>query len=64
MSAAGPPQGANGTAASRCAMPNSTSVHRPPSPRADALCEPRLRPARVTGSGGSAAANAASVGGP
>jgi hypothetical protein len=62
MSAAGPPQGANGAAASlrhcRC---EAVSI-RPPSTLADALFEPWLRPARVDVPGDSAVTAAASVG--
>ena len=65
MSAAGPPQGAK-SAASLGQQSCAAVECRPPSTLADARFAPGLRPARMDGSGGSAAAElaneAASVG--
>ena len=59
MSAAGPPQGANCSAASSLQCPREADSFRPPPMLADALFEPWLRPAHMNVSGGSAAAELA-----
>ena len=62
MSAAGPTQGANCSAASLRQYRREAVSFRPPSTLADALFEPWLRPACMDVSVSSAAAKAASVG--